>query len=138
MTNQAFLSAKQAELVSRMLTRKGIRSAAADIIPARNAQRARLSFSQRQLWILDRLNPELAAYNIPISVQLDGPLDYGALQRSFDVVLARHRILSVHFDQDARGESGASGDVEQTHAGLQSRAPQRHFAIGCFHFIIGG
>ena len=40
---------------------------------------APLSFGQQRLWFLHQLAPESAAYNIPLAVRMDGPLDARAL-----------------------------------------------------------
>src|SRR5689334_3864339 len=43
---------------------------------------APLSYSQRGLWLLDRLQPGDPAYNIPASARLLGALDPDALERT--------------------------------------------------------
>ncbi len=52
-----------------------------------------LSFGQRRLWFLDRMNPGNPAYNIFLPLSLSGPLDVAALQRALDDVVARHEVL---------------------------------------------
>ncbi|HEX9624112.1 MAG TPA: amino acid adenylation domain-containing protein, partial [Streptosporangiaceae bacterium] len=52
-----------------------------------------LSFGQEQLWILDRLAPGQAMYNIPIAISLDGALDVDALQAVLDALAQRHEAL---------------------------------------------
>ena len=54
---------------------------------------APLSFPQQRLWFLDRLQPGLALYNVPVALRLDGPLDPAALERSLDGVVRRHEAL---------------------------------------------
>jgi amino acid adenylation domain-containing protein len=51
------------------------------------------SFGQEQLWFLDRFAPGLAAYNIPLTLRLSGPLDGAALGRAVDGLVARHETL---------------------------------------------
>jgi amino acid adenylation domain-containing protein len=51
------------------------------------------SFGQEQLWFLDRFAPGLAAYNIPLTLRLSGPLDAAALGRAVDGLVARHEAL---------------------------------------------
>ena len=58
------------------------------------------SFAQQRLWFLDRLQPGSPAYNVPITVRLDGPLDLGALRRALDEVVRRHEILRTTFGDD--------------------------------------
>ncbi len=52
-----------------------------------------LSFAQQRLWVLDRLEPGSAAYNIPISLRLNGSLDIAALEYAMNEVLFRHEVL---------------------------------------------
>jgi tyrocidine synthetase III len=52
-----------------------------------------LSHAQRRLWILDRMEPGSAAYNIPGALRLDGRLDRNALWRALESVVRRHEAL---------------------------------------------
>jgi amino acid adenylation domain-containing protein len=58
-----------------------------------------LSFAQERLWVMDRLSPGLAAYNIPIAMTLDGPLEVEALQRALTEIVRRHGALRTTFQQ---------------------------------------
>ena len=58
------------------------------------------SFAQQRLWFLDRVRPGSPAYNVPIAVRLDGPLDLDPLRRALDEVVRRHEILRTTFDDD--------------------------------------
>jgi len=55
------------------------------------------SFSQQRLWILDRLVPGSAFYNLPSAVRLKGRLDVGVLERSLNEVIRRHESLRTVF-----------------------------------------
>ena len=50
------------------------------------------SFAQQRLWLLDRLQPGSAAYNMPFSYRIEGPLDRGALERAFADLVDRHEV----------------------------------------------
>ena len=56
-----------------------------------------VSFAQQRLWILNQLLPDSPAYNVPTAVLLSGPLDIGALERSFTEVIRRHQSLRTTF-----------------------------------------
>ncbi|MBK4998717.1 amino acid adenylation domain-containing protein [Pseudomonas sp. S31] len=69
------------------------------IMPRAPGQAPRLSFAQQRQWVLWQLDPQGAAYNIPTALRLVGPLDVGALQRSFAALIARHETLRTRFEQ---------------------------------------
>jgi amino acid adenylation domain-containing protein len=52
-----------------------------------------LSFAQKRLWVIDQLDPQSAAYNIPMAVRFHGALDTGALQQALSEIVRRHEIL---------------------------------------------
>ena len=56
-----------------------------------------LSFAQRRLWLLDRLEPGGSVYNIPLAVRLTGPLDVRSLEQSLAAVIDRHAALRTRF-----------------------------------------
>ncbi len=56
-----------------------------------------LSFSQERLWILDRLEPGSAAWNIPAALRLAGPLDAAALAAALAGVVRRQASLRTFF-----------------------------------------
>ena len=54
---------------------------------------APLSFGQRSLWFLNRLEGPDALYNVPLALRLSGPLDRAALAAAVADLVARHRSL---------------------------------------------
>lgn len=56
-----------------------------------------VSLTQRRLWFLNRLEPDSAAYNIPVVLHLQGTLDVEALRAAFFDVAARHQPLRTVF-----------------------------------------
>ncbi len=58
---------------------------------------ARLSYPQKRLWFLDRLEPGRAVYNVPLTYRLSGPLDVPALEQSLAEIRRRHEVLRTVF-----------------------------------------
>ncbi len=56
------------------------------------------ALAQQRLWFLNELEPYgAAAYNVPLTTRLRGPLDVDALERAFDALVARHEPLRTTF-----------------------------------------
>jgi amino acid adenylation domain-containing protein len=64
-----------------------------------------LSFAQQRMWILDQLEPGSSAYNVPMAVELEGPLHLTSLEHAIDVIVARHEVLRTTFHKSPRGEA---------------------------------
>ena len=58
-----------------------------------------LSFAQRRLWFLDKLEPGKSVYNVSEAVRLKGPLDRDALERSINRIIRRHDTLRTTFGE---------------------------------------
>ena len=82
---------------------EGRTSASLTILPSSGEGCYALSFFQQALWfhhLLECNNPEaLFAYNMPLQLKLNGPLDILALQDSWHQLTYRHEILRCQIGQ---------------------------------------
>jgi amino acid adenylation domain-containing protein len=67
------------------------------VVPVERDGALPLSFAQERLWFIDRLDPESAAYNIPVAMRLGGVLDEAAMERSLSEIVRRHEALRTTF-----------------------------------------
>ncbi|MET8774529.1 non-ribosomal peptide synthase/polyketide synthase [Nocardia sp. NPDC004654] len=58
---------------------------------------ARLAPAQQRMWVVNRLAPDSAAYNIPAAIRLTGALNHDALTAAARDVLARHEALRTRY-----------------------------------------
>jgi len=92
------LSATKKALLEKRLHGHWAANGRPQAIPRRPpGEDAPLSFAQQRLWFLYRLQPESAAYNLPVALQLVGRLDRAALQKSLDEIVRRHEVLRTTF-----------------------------------------
>src|SRR5215212_630318 len=57
-----------------------------------------VSFAQQRLWFLHELTPESTAYQLHLSLRINGPLDVDVLERVFTEIVRRHEILRTTFN----------------------------------------
>ncbi|RRV07249.1 amino acid adenylation domain-containing protein [Pseudomonas sp. v388] len=82
-----------------------------------------LSYAQQRMLFLWQLEPGNVAYNVPLAVRLDGPLDRRALAQALDDLVQRHetlrtRFVSVdgEFHQEILSEAAVTLDVIRVEA----------------------
>ncbi|HEX7241008.1 MAG TPA: amino acid adenylation domain-containing protein, partial [Longimicrobiaceae bacterium] len=106
--------ARLAERVDALRTEGGP-AGAPPLVPLPRDAAPPLSFAQQRLWLIDRLEPGSAAYNMPFPLRLRGELDVAALRRALSAVAARHESLRTVFAE------GESGPVQVIHAPAPAR-----------------
>ncbi|MBW8873681.1 MAG: amino acid adenylation domain-containing protein [Acidobacteria bacterium] len=100
---RALFEAPTVEAFARQVeaARRGVAAAASPpaepLLPAPAEAPAAASFAQRRLWFLDRLQPGLAAYDMPAAVELRGDLAAGALAAALGEIVRRHEVLRTRF-----------------------------------------
>lgn len=87
----AELQSHKAQLV-KFLARDQSTTDVVTITPVDRTHTLPLSFTQQQLWFLDRLDSG-NAYNMPYAFKLHGALDVAALRRTFIEIVRRHEVL---------------------------------------------
>ncbi|MGW6122045.1 amino acid adenylation domain-containing protein [Nocardia sp. NPDC055165] len=70
------------------------------LIPAQDRGVVPLSPAQQRMWLLNRIDPDSPAYNIPLVLRLRGALDTSALRYAVADVLERHEALRTRFPAD--------------------------------------
>ncbi|HEX5603948.1 MAG TPA: amino acid adenylation domain-containing protein, partial [Pyrinomonadaceae bacterium] len=56
-----------------------------------------LSFAQQRLWFLQQMNPESAAYNMPVASRLLGKVNVKAFEQALNEIVQRHEVLRTTF-----------------------------------------
>jgi amino acid adenylation domain-containing protein len=96
-----FRSPTVAGLAAAVLAEYGGAAAAPPVRPVLRPHEGRgdlpPTFGQQRLWLLDRLRPGEATYNMPGALLLSGPLDVPALAAAFSAVVRRHESLRTRF-----------------------------------------
>src|SRR6185503_5770095 len=84
-----------AALAGRLSSEAGVVRAA--LVPQPRPAEIPLSYAQRRLWFLERLEGVSATYLIPLAVRLVGPLDPAALEGALGDLVERHESLRTLF-----------------------------------------
>ena len=88
------LAALNPEQRARLLARVKAEKAADTPLPlADRRQPLALSFAQRRIWFLERLEGRSPAYNMPAAFRLRGRLEAAAVTRALAEVVRRHEVL---------------------------------------------
>ncbi|MGE3491550.1 MAG: amino acid adenylation domain-containing protein [Vicinamibacterales bacterium] len=99
----AALSPEQRARLLERVRQERPASALAPIAAADRSQPLPLSFAQRRIWFLERLEGCSAAYNMPAAFRLLGRLDRTAVASALDQIAGRHEVLRTRLI-DQHGE----------------------------------
>ena len=98
---RAVLKKDQAEeerdLLRLLLEKEGLGSQGEEIASLETRERLPLSWAQKRLWFLDRLQPGSDFYNVVFTCGLNGDLNVPALERSLREIIRRHGALRTRF-----------------------------------------
>jgi len=75
-----------------------------DLQPGHRGDPPSLSFAQKRLWFLEKLDPGTAVFNIPVLYELRGPLETPVLHRALAEIVRRHEVLRTTLDTGEREE----------------------------------
>ncbi|WP_405093365.1 amino acid adenylation domain-containing protein [Micromonospora sp. NBC_01392] len=94
--------------------------------PARDSsdRPAPATAAQRQMWQLDRLDPDSAGYLVPLAYRLHGPLDVAALSMTLDDLVARHAALRTTLAPEPPRAASGAGVPEPGGDGTDTRLVQ--------------
>jgi len=62
-----------------------------------------LSYGQRRLWTLDKIEQNGATYNMPLAVRLHGPINIDALASALTYIIERHESLRTLITESEDG-----------------------------------
>jgi amino acid adenylation domain-containing protein len=92
---QAGIARYKTEILALLAGANGAPEAQAVEQPLATATEFPLSAGQKGLYILQSLHPDMGAYNVPICVRINGPVDTGILAKAWSSVLDRFPILTA-------------------------------------------
>jgi len=102
------------EAVQQLSAPPAVRKSAGPVGPAApSGSGAPLSHMQRSLWLTQQLAPASPAYNVPIAIRIEAPVNREALRMALQDIVDRHASLRTTFDM------GADGPVQVIHARQQ-------------------
>ncbi|HEX3586561.1 MAG TPA: condensation domain-containing protein, partial [Candidatus Angelobacter sp.] len=88
---------EERELLRLLLEKEGLGSQDWEIASVETRGRLPLSWAQKRLWFLDRLQPGSGFYNVVLACELHGNLNVSALERSLAEIIRRHGALRTRF-----------------------------------------
>jgi len=99
MAETLFIEEQKRRLLEQYLQQRSKEPSAEGTVPRRDpAAVIPLTFAQQQVWLHAQFAPNVPVYNEPFTVHREGPLDVGALERSFTEIIRRHEAWRTTFD----------------------------------------
>ena len=74
-----------------------------------------LSAGQKGLWLLQKLTPEMSAYNVPVALRVRQPLQAALWQKAFEHLLVCYPILQTTFREEASQPIQMSNSAQPLH-----------------------
>jgi amino acid adenylation domain-containing protein len=104
-SNMPSLSERRHHLLKQILQWRQMQETSANNSARTSAEGRRFaaSFAQERIWFLHRLVLTGSAYNITMSLRIEGALDIGALEKAFAELIRRHESLRTHFEENEDG-----------------------------------
>jgi amino acid adenylation domain-containing protein len=73
------------------------------VVPVDRGERIPLSLAQQRIWLIERMMPGSATYNVPLALRLAGALDADAMERALRALVHRHEALRTVLTEDEEG-----------------------------------
>ncbi len=89
---------KRALLLKKLREQRKKTSGNGSIPPRQNRDEFPLAFEQKRLWFLGQLEPNSSFYNIPVRVDIAGPVSLPVLKQAFQWIASRHEVLRARFE----------------------------------------
>ena len=99
----------QQDLWKAIQTLVSLQNQAPPLKPVDDGKVLPLSFTQERLWLMNQLEPESSAYNLPFAFRLNGKLDIELLERTLHALLQRHSVLRTTFQSTKEGNVQITG-----------------------------
>jgi amino acid adenylation domain-containing protein len=102
------------KLFEELLKKKGIHTPKGAVLKGHSEPGPyRLSFAQRRIWFLQQFDTRSAAYNDPTALRIKGPLNIPVMERTFNEIISRHKVLSMTFPAQ-KGQPAMAPHKDQT------------------------
>ncbi|MCO7187381.1 MULTISPECIES: non-ribosomal peptide synthetase [unclassified Pseudoalteromonas] len=97
-----FLKNNKAQIIESILAHQKV-PAVSPIVATKSEPHADtvLSFSQRRLWFIDKLNGGSSEYNMPMAFEVHGQLNIDRVELALNEIIQRHEVLrTVFYERD--------------------------------------